>query len=257
MQWSITEVASSAGVSSRPLRHYDAIGLLRPAAVAANGYRLYGEPELLRLQQILAFKELGLGLSDIAEILDSQADPIARLEQLSAEFAVSIDRLQRQRESITRAIDVYRSGGALVPVELFDGFDHTEYQQEVEERWGANAYASGDQWWRSMSEAERAAWQSQSRALTDAWADAAALGMDPGSDQAQELAARQNAWLAAIPGTPGSGTGDAESDYLLGLGELYVADERFAANYGGESGAQFVAAALRIFVDRRDGAAQA
>jgi len=254
VEWSIAEVASSAGISSRTLRHDDAIGLLKPAAVATNGYRLYSEPELLRLQQVLAFKELGLGLADIAAILDSDADPVARLEQLSADSAASIERLQRQRASIARAIAVYRSGGVLVPEKIFDGFDHAEHQEEVQERWGAQAYASGDQWWRSMSEAERADWQAQSRLLNDAWAQAAALGIDPASDQAQQLAARQNAWLAAIPGTPGAGTGDAESDYLLGLGELYVHDERFAANYGGVLGAQFVAAALRVFVEAREGA---
>ena len=256
MQWTIAEVASSAGISSRTLRHYDAIGLLKPVAVASNGYRLYSEPELLRLQQILAFKELGLGLSDIAAILDSGADPVARLEELSGEFAGRISQLQHQRESIQHAIAVYRAGGAIVPDELFAGFDHTEYQQEVEERWGAKSYAAGDQWWRGMSEAERAQWQLDSKSLFDEWAQAAARGEDPQSDEAQRLAARHSHWLASIPGTPGSGTGDADPNYLLGLGEMYLADERFAANYGGAQGAAFVAAALRVFVDRRDGPAK-
>ncbi|HBJ72598.1 MAG TPA: MerR family transcriptional regulator [Actinobacteria bacterium] len=256
MIWTIAEVASSAGVSSRTLRHYDAIGLLKPAGVAANGYRFYGEVELLRLQQILAFKELGLGLGDIAAILDSDADPIARLEQLSVDFAENIERLNRQRDSIHRAINAYRMGGALMPVELFDGFDHTEYQQEVEERWGKESYANGDAWWRSKSEAEQAAWQETSGELASAWAQAAARDVDPMSQEAQALAERQNSWLCSIPGTPGGGTGFADSEYLLGLGQMYVADERFAENYGGKQGAEFIAASLRCYVQTRDGRRQ-
>ncbi len=256
-RWSIAEVASSAGISSRTLRHYDAIGLLKPAGTSPNGYRFYSKPELLRLQQILAFKELGLGLSEIAAIPDLQADPIARLEDLSAQFAVSIERMQRQRQSIQRAIDMYRSGGGGVPDDLFDGFDHTDHQQEVEERWGTDSYATGDAWWRSMSQAEQSAWQLASKELNLAWTDAAARGTDPASDEAQLLAGRQNSWLSAIPGTPGAGSGDADSDYLLGLAEMYVADERFAANYGGIQGAEFVAASLRVFVERRDESSEA
>lgn len=257
MEWSIAEVASSAGISSRTLRHYDAIGLLAPACVAANGYRFYSEPQLLRLQQILAFKELGLSLHDIAAILDSGTDPVARLEQLSRDFATSIERLQRQRESIRRALTIYRSGGVLVPVELFDGFDHAEHQQEVEERWGQQAYASSDRWWTAKSAVEQAAWKAESKALAAAWTDAWVQGVDPGSEAAQQLALRQSRWLSTIAGTPGAGTGEADSEYLLGLGELYVTDERFGANYGGTQGAEFVSATLRMFVERRDGPAGA
>ena len=144
-----------------------------------------------------------------------------------------------------------------MPNDLFDGFDHSEYQQEVEERWGKDSYASADAWWRSMSKAEQSAWRLASRDLTSAWADAATRGVDPGSEEAQLLAGRQNSWLSAIPGTPGAGSGNADSDYLLGLAAMYVADERFAANYGGIHGAEFVAASMRVFVERRDGSAEA
>ena len=253
MQWSTNEVASSAGISSRTLRHYDAIGLLAPAGTGSNGHRLYGEPELLRLQQILAFKQLGLALSDIAAILDSDGDPVALLERLSHQFAESIEQLRRQRESIQRAISAYGSGGTLMPDELFDGFDHTEHQHEVEDRWGRQAYADADRWWTSMTPDERRAWQGESAALAAAWVDAANRGLDPYADEAQALAARQDRWLSSIPGTPGAGSGHADPDYLVGLGEMYVSDERFAANYGGQDGAQFVAAALRAFVECRAG----
>jgi len=253
MNWTIQEVASSAGISSRTLRYYDAIGLLTPAGVGHNGTRLYGDAELLRLQQILAFRELGVGLADITAILDSSADPVATLERLTGELGESIERMQRQRESIRRALHIHRTGEQLMPADIFDGFEHAQYKDEVEERWGADAYASSDAWWRAMSEADRAEWQARSQALIQAWVDAAARGIAPDSDEAQQLASSQNAWLSGIPGTPGAGTGQAPSEYLLGLAELYVDDDRFGMNYGGRAGAEFVAAALRVYVERRDG----
>lgn len=66
MAWSITAVAKMSGVTSRTLRHYDEIGLLPPAWIGGNGYRYYEDEQLLRLQQILVLRELGVGLSEIA-----------------------------------------------------------------------------------------------------------------------------------------------------------------------------------------------
>src|SRR3546814_20208838 len=76
----VRQVARAAGISVRTLHHYDAIGLLKPGHVGANGYRYYGKEELLRLQQILFYRELGLPLAEIAAVLDDPAfDPLAAL----------------------------------------------------------------------------------------------------------------------------------------------------------------------------------
>ncbi len=72
MFWSITELAGMSGVTSRTLRHYDGIGLLKPAHVGSNGYRYYEDDQLLRLQQILLLREFGVGLADVAAALDAQ-----------------------------------------------------------------------------------------------------------------------------------------------------------------------------------------
>lgn len=79
MRFSISQVAKASGVSARMLRHYDAIGLLAPGTVTSNGYRWYGRAELLRLQRILVLRRLGLGLAQIREILQEQADEAAAL----------------------------------------------------------------------------------------------------------------------------------------------------------------------------------
>ncbi|HSL38708.1 MAG TPA: TipAS antibiotic-recognition domain-containing protein, partial [Arthrobacter sp.] len=104
-------------------------------------------------------------------------------------------------------------------------------------------------WWRGMGPAEKDAWKQRSRQLGSDWTAAAGSGVAADSAEAQELARRQVEWLTGIPGTPASAAGsvgDVKS-YVTGLGEMYVADPRFAANYGGEAGAAFVRDALRIY----------
>jgi DNA-binding transcriptional MerR regulator len=80
MEWSIQDIARSAGTTSRTLRHYGAVGLLEPSRIGGNGYRYYDEQALVRLQRILLLRELGLGLPAIAEVLDGQRDSAAALE---------------------------------------------------------------------------------------------------------------------------------------------------------------------------------
>src|SRR4030081_715511 len=79
MEWSIHDIARSAGTTSRTLRHYGQIGLLEPSRVGSNGYRYYDDNALVRLQRILLLRELGLGLPAIAELLDGQQDSAAAL----------------------------------------------------------------------------------------------------------------------------------------------------------------------------------
>lgn len=134
--------------------------------------------------------------------------------------------------------------------EMFDGFDHTRYQAEVEERWGADSYAAGDKWWRGMSDADRTAWLGRAKTLGADWLAAAESGVAPDSAEAQDLARRHAEWLVGIPGTPGHGSAGPDKGYLLGLADMYVADERFAANYGGHDGAVFVRDALRVYAER-------
>ena len=83
MEWSIQQIAKLAGTTSRTLRHYDDIGLLAPSSVGGNGYRYYDQAALVRLQRILLLRELGLGLPQIAEVLDREASEEHALEATS------------------------------------------------------------------------------------------------------------------------------------------------------------------------------
>jgi hypothetical protein len=132
---------------------------------------------------------------------------------------------------------------------MFDGFDHTQYRDEVEERWGKDAYARSDSWWRGLSDDEKSAWKERAESLGRDWIAASESGLGPDSDEAQSLARRHVEWLTGIPGTPAAVAGGDVKAYVIGLGEMYVADPRFGANYGGSQGAEFVRDALRTYAE--------
>jgi DNA-binding transcriptional MerR regulator len=247
--WSIQQIAKLAGTTSRALRHYGELGLLPPSRVGRNGYRYYDGQSLVRLQRILLLRELGLGLPQIGEILERETDERRALEAHLEWLRGERDRIARQIDAVTGTIRGLEGEEALVAEKMFDGFDHTQYKDEVEARWGEDAYAQGDRWWRGMSEAERAAWKERAARLGADWIAAAESGVDPASDEAQDLARRHVEWLTGIPGTPAAHPGGDVKGYVIGLGEMYVADERFARNYGGADGAAFVRDALRIYAD--------
>jgi DNA-binding transcriptional MerR regulator len=249
MDWSIQQIARIAGTTSRTLRHYDDIGLLRPSRIAHNGYRHYDQEALIQLQRILLLRELGLGLSVIAEVLGNESDAAKALGGHLQWLRQEQDRLNRQIASVQRTIDAVKGGGELMAENMFDGFDHTRYKDEVEERWGKDAYASSDAWWRGMDAGQKAAWKQRSQQLGSDWIAAAGSGMAADSAGAQDLARRQVEWLRGIPGTPAAAPDGDVKGYVMGLAGMYVADPRFRANYGGESGAAFVRDALRIYAE--------
>lgn len=250
MDWSIQDTARLAHTTSRTLRHYGEVGLLTPSRIGTNGYRYYDERALVRLQRILMLRELGLGLPAIGEVLEREKDEkhalASHLDWLNQEQ----DRLARQIRAVENTLRTLEGGEQLMAENMFDGFDHTQYKDEVEERWGKDAYAKSDAWWRGMSAQEKKAWQERVQVLGSDWIDAANRGIAPDSDEAQALAQRHFDWLGGIPGTPGAGANGPTKEYFVGLGEMYVADDRFAANYGGTAGATFVRDAMKVYADR-------
>ncbi len=260
MDWSIQDIARIAGTTSRTLRHYDRIGLLKPSRTGHNGYRYYNQAALVQLQRILLLRGLGLGLPVISQVLDDETDSAKALTGHLEWLKQEQDRLARQIASVQQTIAALKAGGEIMAEKMFDGFDHTQYKEEVEERWGKEAYATSDAWWRGMGAAERVEWKQRSQQLGEDWIAAATAGIAPDSAAAQDIARRHVEWLTGIPGTPASdarGNGDGKGNrgqgdvkaYVTGLGEMYVADPRFAKNYGGVEGAGFVRDALKIYAE--------
>ena len=254
MEWSIQQIAKLAGTTSRTLRHYDETGLVPPSRVGDNGYRYYDPDALVRLQRVLLLRELGLGIPAIAAMLDQQGlagqrDDVHALQNHLTWLRAEQGRLDRQIASVESTIDTLRGGEKPMAENMFDGFDHTQYKDEVEERWGKDAYAKSDAWWRAKSADEQKAFQEFAAELIFDWLDASERGLDVAGDEAQALARRQHEWLSGIPGTP-RGEAGASKEYFVGLGEMYVADPRFAKNYGGEAGATFVRDAMNVYAER-------
>jgi MerR family transcriptional regulator, thiopeptide resistance regulator len=249
-EWSIQEITKVTGTTSRTLRHYGQLGLLEPSRTGPGGLRFYDERSLVRLQRILLLRELGLSLPLIAQSLADEQKLTQALHEHLALLEQERDRVERQIRSVRRTIEKKERGEPLMAEEMFDGFDHAQYRDEVEQRWGAAAYADSDRWWRGLSAEDRRAWQRQVAQLANDWQAASDGGVTPDSDEAQALARRHVEWLGGIPGTPGSDVGRPTKEYVIGLGEMYVADERFAAAYGGTEGATFVREALAAYAEQ-------
>ncbi|MFJ9600838.1 MerR family transcriptional regulator [Streptomyces althioticus] len=180
MSYSVGQVAAFAGVTVRTLHHYDKAGLLSPSDRSRAGYRLYGEADLVRLQQILFYRELGFPLDEIASLLeDPQANALERLQDRLRRLNEEIARLRRLAEVAERAIEVQRTGVPLTPEERFEVFGDVafdlSYATEAELKWAhsdgqreamarADAHTKED-WRRLMGEA--AAWRAELLAAFD------------------------------------------------------------------------------------------
>ncbi|MFF3392714.1 MerR family transcriptional regulator [Streptomyces sp. NPDC002669] len=139
MAWSTAEVARMSGVTARTLRHYDEIGLLPPAWIGANGHRYYEEGQLLRLQQILVLRALGLGLPGIGEILAEQVDEVEALRGHHRRLLAERDRLGALADTVSRTIaeleQSRKDDRAMTtinrPENLFEGIRPAQYGESL------------------------------------------------------------------------------------------------------------------------------
>ena len=240
VEWSIQELAKATGTTSRTLRHYGERGLLTPTRLGPGGMRFYDESRLPVLLRILMLRQLGLGLDAIGDVLDGDLDTASALRGHVAQLQQQQHRLCRQIRSVQRTITAMEGGESLMAEHVFEGFDHTQYRQEVEQRWGAKTYADADRTWRSMGEAEQKAHRQTHLDIARDYGALAADGVAADSPQAQDVARRHVEWL---------GTWTAPTrEYVVGLGDMYVADPRFGANYPGY--VEFVRDAMAVYATR-------
>jgi DNA-binding transcriptional MerR regulator len=227
--YTVGELADLARVSVRTLHHYDAIGLLAPSRRTGSGYRLYGHEELELLQQILLYRELDFSLDAIARIMldptfDRRAALIAQREQLAARAG----RMQAILAAIDAALDALVKGEPMNETDMFEvfgDFDPKPYEAEVQERWGdTDAYRESarrtsrypkDDWKRIKAEGD---------AVTRSLAGRLAAGANPGDADVQALVDRHreqiDRWFYPC-----------SIEMQVNLGDMYVADPRFAATY--------------------------
>ncbi|MGC4864948.1 MerR family transcriptional regulator [Micromonospora sp. DT53] len=246
MEWSIQDLARSAGTTSRTLRHYGQVGLLAPSRIGRNGYRYYDQESLVRLQRILLLRELGLALADIGQVLDGEREPTAALRTHLRLLLRERERIGRQIESVRTTLRKMEGGEQLMAEEVFDGFDHTQYEQEVTQRWGREAYQRADQWWRSLSDADKKAFQQRQLDIAADFGRAHDAGIPVESDEVQAITQRLYDWLSLT-------TEPVTKEYFVNLGEMYVADPRFTANYDvhGDGTAIFIRDAMKVYAERK------
>lgn len=221
--WTTAEVVRLSGVTSRALRHYDAVGLLPPMGTTPGGQRLYGPAELLRLQAVLVLRELDVPLADIAVALGSAADRAATLREHHDRLLAERDRLDRLARTVARTLDTLEEGSTMSADELYEGFDHTRYDQEARERWGDPVVDRGTARWESMTEDQRRTHLAEGEAVSHELADLLAAGVAAEDPRTRPAVARHHRWVSLF------WTPDPEA--YRNLGAMYADDPRFAATY--------------------------
>ncbi|OJY39990.1 MerR family transcriptional regulator [Pseudonocardia sp. 73-21] len=222
MRWSTADVARMSRVSSRTLRHYHHLGLLPPAHTGSGGMRFYERPQLLRLQHILVLRELGLGLDDIGAVLDGDADEVAALRRHRDRLLSEADRLRTLAATVAAGIQEREDGTTMPAEDLFEGFRDDPYAAEAQERW-PEAYAESQRRTRGMTKADERRIAAENDAVNADLAAAMAAGTPVDDPGVQAIVTRHHAWIGHF-WTPGR-------DAYIGLGRMYVDDERFTATY--------------------------
>lgn len=235
MEYTIKALADLAGVTSRTLRWYDRQGLLKPLRTTEAGYRLYGPREVDRLQDILFYRELGLELSAIRQILDDPAfDRQAALQSHLRELEARRDRLDGLILTVRRTIDKTRGGIQMTDREKFEAFkrgaveaNEARYGREIRKKYGDETVDRTNARVLALTEEEHGRWKALEEEIKTALAQAVRSGAEPAGAEGQRIAALHRRWLSY---SWESYTPQAHA----GLGQLYTADARFTAYYDGE-----------------------
>ena len=245
--YTVRQLADMAAVSVRTLHHYDHIGLLKPSSRTAAGYRLYEEKDILRLQQVLFFKELGLPLDEIRRVLEDPGfDQIEALKQHRQTLQLRAERLAKLLTTIDRTIQrLTEENVNLTDEELYEGFTSEQierYQREVRERYDPALVQESERRVRGMSTGQWQAVKEEGGAVAQQLAD---LMMDlaPDAPEVQARVARHHAWIENFY--------PASAEVYRGLGQLCAEHEEFRAFYDKfcPGLADFMQAAMTYYAD--------
>lgn len=249
MEYSIHKLAHLAGVTTRTLRHYHQIGLLLPARVSSSGYRIYGAPQVDRLQQILFYRALGFELGKIGQLLDNPA--------FSAEAALAghLAALRDKRAALDtliataeKTLKTIKGETTMNDTEKFEGFkqklvadNETAYGDEIRQKYGDETVNASNAKMMNMTKEQYESFTALGEKL-NATLQAAVQTGNPASPEAQQAADLHRQWLTF---TWPSYSPEAH----LGLAQMYVADERFTAYYESiaPGAANFLHEAIKIY----------
>ena len=193
--WTTGEVMRLSGVTSRTLRHYDDIGLMTPIGTNHGGHRIYGETELLRLQEILILRELGFPLPEIAVALESSSDRLAALKKHHARIINERNRLETLANTIAATIETKQGNTQMSANQLYQGFGQPEHEQEARERWGEPAVAASNARRQKLTDADRRAHLGEADAISQAFAALLTAGIPASDARTGEAVERHRRWV--------------------------------------------------------------
>ena len=232
MEYSIQALAKRAGVTTRSLRWYDEIGLLKPSRVAESGYRYYGPQEVDRLQHILFFRELGVELAQVKRYLEDPAlDRLALLRTHLVDLEREREKLDHMIQSVRTNIQAEERKEIMTDEKKFEAFkaqmtEETEqkYGKESREKYGDAAVDRSQKAFRDMSPQDYERWADLDRAILEGLEQAVGGGLSPEGPEGETIVSNHKAWLILSGLT-------YQPHVHRGLGEMYVMDQRFTAYY--------------------------
>jgi len=231
MEYTINKLAKLAGISTRTLRYYDEYELLTPVRSSSNGYRIYGQQEVDKLQHILFYRELGMSLEDIRKILsDKDFDGENALQShLSALLAKRI-QLDLLIENVQKTISTLKGDSIMSNKEKFKGFteklvadNEKQYGTEIREKYGDSATDSSNAKIKGMTQEQYAEVEAISAKLNDTLKSAMEQG-NPASELAQKACELHKQWLCYF-------WDSYSKEAHVGVAQMYVDDTRFTAYY--------------------------
>jgi DNA-binding transcriptional MerR regulator len=244
--YTIKELAGLAGVTTRALRYYDQVGILKPARIGDNGYRYYDRENLLTLQQILFFRELDVPIKEILFLLNQpEFELLSSLRNHQDAIRDRITRYQKLMDTIQQTISDLEGDNEMKDSDLFSGFDEKKHQAEAEARWGdTSQYKQSQHRWALYSEEKKAEIKELGGEITRRMVsdDPQARVDDPDVQAAiSEYYQYLNQFFYSC-----------EVGFLRTLADMWVDDPRFAVNYERirEGGAEFVREAVHYFCDQ-------
>lgn len=251
MEYTVLSLAKMAGISSRTLRYYDEIGLLKPTRINSSGYRIYAQAEVNRLQLILFYRELEISLEDIRNIL--QAPSFDELQALKEHREKLLDRKQQLDlliANVDKTIAVKEGGITMTDREKFTGFkqkmleeNEKKYGREIREKYGEETIKNSNKKFLAMTEEQYRAMEKLGGQINETL-KAAMLTGDPAGELAQQAADLHRQWLMF---SWDKYTQEAHA----GLAQMYVDDARFTAYYDQikPGAAEFLRDAIFVYTD--------
>jgi DNA-binding transcriptional MerR regulator len=254
MEYTIQKLGRLAGISARTLRYYDEIGLLKPARINSSGYRIYGQAEVDLLQQILFYRELGVGLEDIRDIVTSPGfDGYATLKEHRNRLLERRSQLDILIANVDKTISEREGKITMTNEQKFEGFkqkliedNEKQYGKEIRGKYGDEQVERSNRQLMNMTEEQHQTVEKLGEEVLATLAAAYATG-DPAGELAQKTADLHRQWLSFYWG---SYTKEAHA----GVAQMYVDDERFTAYYDAKQpgSAEFLRDAVLIYTGRND-----